>query len=212
MTPIIARYSADHKRRIEIHFQSAVVEFPYNDMSNAGCEFYVKQPELRSRLGQKELNFQSYDEMHAFNEEAEAARLAALKADDPIIWVVFGEHSGYWVDFKETSDPTPEFSDSWVTGFCVVKRELWDLYWQGRPCTTDNVMQFLQGWRPYLTADLNGATCDWRFVDEVDGEDYWSDGYISVEKALESALFEHPECRYESTDFDEIVEYRLKAA
>ena len=212
-SPLAQRFSADHRACVEVYYQSEVFDYAYTDMSNAGLDFYVKQPQLRSRLGQEKLDFHSYDEMHAFMEEAEAAKLAALKADDPIIWVVFGDHSGYWIDFKETSDPMPQFSDSWVTGFCVAKRKIWDLYWQGkRPCTKDTVMEFLQEWKPYLTEDLNGSLCEWRYCGGMDEDDYWSDGYLGVDEALNAALSEHPECRYKESDFDKIVKYRLKAA
>ena len=212
-SPIAQRFSADHRSRIEVHFQSEVFDCLYDDMKDSGCAFFVKQPELRSRLRLPTIDFRSYDETRAFEREAKAAELAALKAGDPIVWIVFGEHSGCWVDFRGTSAPTPRFSDSWVTGFCVINRKVWNAYWNGkRPCTKRTVMRFLQDRRPYLTADLNGSLCEWRFVNETDGEDYWSDGYLDTKEALRAAQSEHPECMYEDGDFDEFVEYRLKAA
>lgn len=207
------RFSADHTSRVEVRFQSEVFEYLYDDLKNAGCEFFVKQPELRDRLGLAPIDFRSYDEVRAFEREAQAAELAALEAGDPVVWVVFGDHSARWVDFRETSAPPRRFSDSWLTGFVVVRRKIWNACWGGkRPCTKTTVMRFLQAWRPYVTADLNGSLCEWRYVDETNGEDYWSDGYLDMEEALEEALSRHPECRYEEGDFDEIVEYHLKAA
>lgn len=207
------RFSADHQSRVEVRFQSEVFEYIYDDMKNAGCTFYVKQPELRSRLGLEPIDFRSYDETRAFERGAKAAELAALRAGDPIVWIVFGEHSGCWVDFRGTSAHPPRFSDSWLTGFVIVRRDVWNACWCGkRPCTQTTVMRFLQAWRPYVSADLNGSLCEWRYVDETNGEDYWSDGYLDMEEALEEALSRHPECRYEEGDFDEIVQYRLKRA
>lgn len=139
------RFPADHQSRVEVRFQSEVFEYIYDDMKNAGCTFYVKQPELRSRLGLEPIDFRSYDETRAFERGAKAAELAVLRAGDPIVWIVFGEHSGRWVDFRETSAHPPRFSDSWLTGFVIVRRDVWNACWCGkRPCTQTTVMRFLQ--------------------------------------------------------------------
>lgn len=212
MTIITKRFSSDHQSRIEVHFQSETYRYMYDEMKKAGCKFFVKQPELRSRLRLEEIDFNSYDAKKAYMREAKAAELAALKAGDPVVWVGFGKHSGNWVEFLEKYVPRTDF-DFWVTGFVVVKREIWNAWWNGkRPCTKATVMQYLQDWQPYITADLNGELCEWRYVNGHDGEDFWDGPFLCEDEALEAALNLHPECRYKSSDFDEIVEYSLKTA
>ena len=86
-SPLAQRFSADHRACVEVYYQSEVFDYAYTDMSNAGLDFYVKQPQLRSRLGQEELDFYSDDEMHAFMEEAEAAGLG--------VWAFLPAAGGY---------------------------------------------------------------------------------------------------------------------
>ena len=130
-TLITTRYSADHSRRIEVHYKIEPADFVYEDMKNAGCEVFVKQHEFRRAFSLEEIDFQSRESIAAFEREAKAAELAALMAGDPIIFVRFGEHGCQWVEFNEKDSQPSQFYDCWRNGFLVFKREAWNrFFWR----------------------------------------------------------------------------------
>ena len=211
--PLAVRFSADHQSRIDVLYKDEKSQFYYDWMSELGVQWFVKQPELRSLNGLPEINFRSDDECLRFEQRSRAAMAAALKKDNPIIWVVFGEHSMFSFHFSLSGEPRPKFSDSWVTGFVVIDRKKWLKALPKVPCTPESCLAFLrEHFEPVIEADLNGTVKECLFTNEEEGEGYWFGEFLTVEEALLAALEEHPECRYEESDFDVNVEYRLKKA
>lgn len=211
--PLAVRLSADHQSRIEVHYKDEKSEFYYDWMSEMGVQWYVKQPELRSLTGLPDVDFRLTGERYEFDRECRAALDAALKSGDPVLWVIFGEHSMYSFRFAESGEHPPRFSDSWLTGFVVINRRKWRKALPNVPCTKATCLKFLQeNFEPVIEADLNGTVKECLFTNEEEGEGYWFGEFLTVEEALQAALEEHPECRYEESDFDVTVEYRLKKA
>ena len=208
--PIAVRWSANHQSRVEVHYMTEKSEFVYDLMKEIGLKWYVRQPHVRSLIGLSEINFRSGDECRRFLQRSRAAMAAALKKDDPIIWVVFGEHSMYSFRFSLSGEPRPKFSDTWVTGFVVVDRKKWRKALPEVPCTAESCLAYLrEHCEPVIDADLNGTLKTCRYVDEEEGDDHWFGEFLDADDALKEALLEHPECKYRNEDFDVTVEYRL---
>ena len=180
--PIAVRWSANHKSRVEVHYMTERSEFVYDLMKEIGLKWYVRQPQVRSLVGLPEIDFNSGDECRRHLQRSRAAMAAALKRDDPILWVVFGEHSMYSFHFSLNGERRPMFSDTWVTGFVVIDQKKWD---------------------------LNGTLMTCRYVNEEEDDEYWFGEFLDADDALKEALLEHPECKYRNEDFDVTVEYRL---
>ena len=200
-TFITVRYDFLRTSKIELHRQTDGIDV-YRNMLDAGCVPYLKQPELRDRFGLEPLNLWSSEETAAFERESKAALLDAYASGDHVFWLLFGKHSGYTVRIFDVCRKPPRFSDAWIAGFIVVRREAWNRArnrcWPSFPCIPCSkyvVAKFLAECAETIEADLNGSLVAWRYVSWK--KDYWCLGFSSEEAALADAQRLHPECRYE---------------
>ena len=200
-TFITVRYDFLRTSKIELHRQTDDVDV-YRDMLDVGCVPYLKQPELRDRFGLEPLNLWSSEERAAFERDSKAALLNAYASGAHVFWLLFGKHSGYTIRILDSCVRPPRFSDAWIAGFIVVRREAWNRArnrcWPSFPCIPCSkyvVAKFLADCAETIEADLNGSLVSWRYVSR--DKDYWCLGFTSEEEALAGALSMHPECRYE---------------
>ena len=200
-TFITVRYDFLRTSKIELHRQTDEIDV-YREMLNVGCVPYLKQPELRDRFGLEPLNLWSSEERAAFERDSKAALLNAYASGDHVFWLLFGKHSGYTVRIFDVCRKPPRFSDAWIAGFIVVRREAWNWsrnrFWPSFsyiPCSKYVVAKFLADCAETIEADLNGSLVSWRYVSW--DKDYWCLGFSSEEEALADAQSLHPECRYE---------------
>ena len=199
-TFITVRYDFLRTSRIELHHQTDGIDV-YRDMLDVGCVPYLKQPELRGRFGLEPLNLWSSEERAVFERESKRALLDAYASGDHVFWLLIGKHGGYTIRIIDSFRKPPRFSDAWIAGFIVVKREVWNRArnrWPSFPCIPCSkyvVAKFLADCAETIEADLNGSLVSWRYVSR--DKDYWCLGFTFEEEALADAISMHPECRYE---------------
>ena len=200
-TFITVRYDFLRTSKIELHRQTDGIDV-YRNMLDAGCVPYLKQPELRDRFGLEPLNLWSSEETAAFERESKAALLDAYASGDHVFWLLFGKHSGYTVRIFDVCRKPPRFSDAWIAGFFVVRREAWN--WSRNrlwpqlsciPCSKYVVARYLAECAETIEAHLNGSLVTWRYVSWK--KEHWGLVFTSEEAALADALAMHPKCSYE---------------
>lgn len=201
VTFITVRYDLLRTSKIELHHQTDEIDV-YRDMLDVGCVPYLRQPQLRDRFGLEPLSLWSSEELAAFERASKAALLDAYASGDHVFWLLYGKHSGYTIRILDTCERLPRFSDAWIAGFIVVRREacnrarnrLWPQF-SCIPCSKLVAAKFLADCAETIEADLNGSLVAWRYASQ--SKDYRGIGFTSEEAALADAQALHPECRYE---------------
>lgn len=145
------------------------------------------------------------------NRMAKAVKRAQARSEVVLhLWMC--KHSDYVFRFLEApcrpAYGTIEFFDSRNVGVAICSRKRWEANLK-LPYCQSAVLKALEPHEALITAFLNGRICEWVY-EGADGE-YVTSGpeFPDGDSALQAALSEYPQCRYEASDFLETRIFRL---